>query len=64
MTALSVVDPDACPDCGDELAEIGYDQPAVVRHGGYGATIRVRHLACPTCPYQRHHETTETRPAG
>lgn len=61
---VAVVDPDRCPDCGGTLESVTVDQPAIVRHGGYGATRRLTVRYCPDifCGYHRHHETSEIRP--
>lgn len=53
---------DRCPDCGGELSTITVEQPAIVRHGGYGAT-RVHSIRkCVDCGWSLHEETSEVRP--
>ncbi len=59
---LAVVDPDACPDCGGLLATLTAGQPALIRHGGYGATRRTAVRYCAICPYTLVVETAEARP--
>lgn len=61
---LAVVDPSVCPDCGTPLELEHVDQPAIVRHGGYGATRRTttRHCPRPGCGWALNHQTSEHRP--
>lgn len=46
-TALAIVDADSCPDCAAPVADIRFEQPALFRHGGYGADrhVTIRHCA-------------------
>jgi hypothetical protein len=60
--ALVPVDPTTCPDCGGQLRTIEAAQAALVRHGGYGATLRQTIRYCLGCLYSIHIETTEIRP--
>lgn len=48
MTALATTPADRCPDCGQPLDTYQADQPALFRHGGYGASERtvVSHCSC------------------
>ncbi|MCI0635548.1 MAG: hypothetical protein L0206_16785 [Actinobacteria bacterium] len=59
---LAVVDPDVCPECGGRLETLAVGQPALIRHGGYGATRRTAVRFCTTCPYALSTETSEARP--
>lgn len=59
---LVPLDPTACPDCGAPLDEITSGQPALLRHGGYGATIQQTIRYCLSCLYSLHVETLEVRP--
>jgi hypothetical protein len=46
VTAVAV-DPTRCPDCGRPLMVDATEQPALLRHGGYGATRRTVARLCP-----------------
>jgi hypothetical protein len=59
---LATVDPDVCPECSNRLETMYVSEPAIVRHGGYGATRRTSVRYCVVCPYSRHAETSEVRP--
>ena len=59
---LATLDPGGCPSCGEPLDQEQVDQPALVRHGGYGATRRTITRHCSTCGYSLNHVTQETRP--
>lgn len=53
-----------CPECGlPHLATVTTQQPALLRHGGYGATQTTTRQWCPPCGWSGPTETTETRPA-
>jgi primosomal protein N' len=60
---LATTDPWQCPDCDTELTLETVDQPAIVRHGGYGGTRRTLTRHCPHCGYSLNHITTELPPA-
>lgn len=64
MEAVSLVpiDRHLCPDCGEELASTTTEQPALLRHGGYGATRQDRVRHCPSCGFRLHAEQNEVRP--
>lgn len=51
-----------CPDCGTPLAPIRVEQPALFRHGGYGATSASERTRCPACGWAITLTVTETRP--
>ena len=55
-------DPDACTRCGAPTRTVELHEPALLRHGGYGATRRTRYVACPTCHLIRLTEVKEIRP--
>jgi endogenous inhibitor of DNA gyrase (YacG/DUF329 family) len=59
---LATTDPARCPACGAEVTDEQVDQPALIRHGGYGATRRTVTRHCPGCGYSLNHTTSETRP--
>ena len=59
---LAIIDPGQCPGCGADLDHEQVDQPALVRHAGYGATRRTITRHCPNCGYSLNHTTAETRP--
>lgn len=59
---LATREPWQCPDCDTELTLQIVDQPAIVRHGGYGATRRTITRHCTTCGYTLNHIITETTP--
>lgn len=59
---LAATDPFQCPTCNRELDLEVVDQPAIVRHAGYGATQRTITRHCPGCGWSLYHTTTETRP--
>lgn len=60
--SLATLDPTACPDCGGPTETTAADQPALLRHGGYGAARRDAVRWCPGCGWALHHETSEVRP--
>lgn len=64
--ALEAIDPNACPACGWPLKSVESRQPALLRHGGYGATMRVTTLHCSSdeCHWHRQSEQTEVNPKG
>ena len=37
---------DRCPDCGDDVVDWRVEQPALLRHGGYGATWQTVIRSC------------------
>lgn len=48
---LVPLDPARCPDCGDHLRTGSWEQPAIVRHGGYGGTTRTLVRWCGNCTW-------------
>jgi hypothetical protein len=61
-TTLAVLPADNCPDCGRPFeAHTAWEQPALVRHGGYGANARTVLRHCP-CGYRLIVEHGEVRP--
>lgn len=60
--SVATLDGDRCPDCGGALTPIITEQPAIVRHGGYGATRRDTVKRCGACGWALHSDTTEVRP--
>jgi hypothetical protein len=55
----------ACLRCGGATVETVVAQPALLRHGGYGATREVTRLACvdPACAAVRVARVDEVKPA-
>lgn len=47
MSALDTLDPAVCPDCGADLRTLNWGQPALFKHGGYGATTATERRHCP-----------------
>lgn len=62
-TAIVVVPNDRCHHCGTPVDEESFDQPALLRHGGYGATHRTTFILCPSCDWSQVLQTQEVRPA-
>ncbi len=58
---VATLDPDRCPNCGDDLHHLGWEQPALLRHAGYGATERTRIRVC-RCGWWLTVERGEVRP--
>lgn len=56
---------EVCPDCQAPTTTVQWDQPALVRHGGYGATQRrtVRHCMA-RCGWGYEQTVEEVRPAN
>lgn len=44
---LATTDPTFCPDCGETLRTAAWGQPALFKHGGYGATSNTERRHCP-----------------
>jgi len=51
-----------CPECGGPLVSVTAHQPALFRHGGYGATRRTTWTACPHCRWSLEAAVDEVRP--
>lgn len=53
-----------CLSCGGTVVEMVETQPALVRHGGYGATRETRFVVCAdeTCGRVRQAVVVETNP--
>ena len=64
MTALVAVD--GCPECdnidGHGLVTQVIREPALFRHGGYGATRQTTVYVCFDCRWSRVAEIQEVRP--
>lgn len=43
---LAVLDLTRCPECSGPLAQHTVAEPALLRHGGYGATRTTESLSC------------------
>jgi hypothetical protein len=63
-TDLVPLDRERCPDCGSDLGVITLDEPALVRHGGYGATRQTITVHClnEECRWFLRRSVTETNP--
>lgn len=64
-TDIVLVDRRRCPSCRGEVIESTIDEPALLRHGGYGATKRTRFLYCENllrCGWSLVADVTEVRP--
>lgn len=59
--ALAVIPSDRCPACGRVTEADVVEQPALLRHGGHGATRRTRIRRC-ECGWRLVAEITEVRP--
>jgi hypothetical protein len=56
------VDPDVCPSCGGtDLHRFEQIEPALLRHGGYGAAKRTVTSSCP-CGWLLEVERSEVHP--
>ena len=60
--ALVLLPSDACPSCGGTLQTMSVGQPALFRHGGYGATLASTVRWC-HCGWRLEAVRQETRPA-
>jgi len=60
-SAIVHVPADVCPDCGGDTRTQTREQPALVRHGGHGATERTVVRSCP-CGWHQVAERSEVRP--
>lgn len=60
--ALVPLSPDVCPTCGHHLDVERMHEPALIRHGGFGATRRSVRRHCPGCGWSLIAETTEESP--
>lgn len=56
------VDLTGCPDCTAPLAPATVAEPALFRHGGYGATRSTETLTCGGCGWSLVVVVEETRP--
>lgn len=62
--ALVLLDTSTCPLCDAELEEVESHQPALLRHAGYGATVRTLHRFCLPCRWGYEAERQEVRPVA
>ena len=53
---------DVCPECGTVLADEAVAQPALFRHGGYGATRRDVVARCDGCGWALWRERSDVKP--
>lgn len=59
---LVPIDPHACPDCDTPLGMLVIWQRALLRHAGYGATLRSVVRRCGSCGWHLESERTEVTP--
>jgi hypothetical protein len=59
---LVTLDPALCPTCGAVLSTGSWDEPALLRHGGYGASRRTTARYCGNCSFVLIAEQCEARP--
>lgn len=58
---VATLEPDVCPDCHQPLRDIVWHQPALVHHGGYGATETHQRRVC-RCGWTVEASVTATNP--
>jgi hypothetical protein len=52
-----------CLECGHStLVSTEWEQPALLRHGGYGATEHHQRVSCPNCGFIRLRAVSTVRP--
>jgi hypothetical protein len=61
-TDLVHLDQTICPDDGTRLQAYVMHEPALFKHGGYGATRRTVVLSCPACGWGITAEVSEISP--
>lgn len=63
-TDLVALDPAVCPDCGAATVPMTVHEPALLRHGGYGATRRTITMRCVgvRCSWSMETDVTEVNP--
>lgn len=60
---LVAVDSSSCPQCRSTFLTVAtFSQPAMVRHGGYGATRTTTVAFCAECDWSLVRAVSETRP--
>jgi hypothetical protein len=60
---LVLFDTTRCPSCpAVRLDVLIFEQPAIIRHGGYGATMRHTIRRCRRCGWHLEAERIEVRP--
>ncbi len=59
---LLPVDPLTCPACGTATVDHVSHADALIRHGGYGATLRTVYRMCPSCSWSLVVDVSEERP--
>ena len=62
MTALALIPHDNCPDCGAILRTRTVAEPALLRHGGYGATRETTTRVCDVCGWSHVPAAGEVAP--
>ena len=61
--ALVPLSRDVCPECAADMHTFTVAQPALVRHGGYGATSVTKSVSCPDCGWHLTNAVSEERPS-
>lgn len=65
QAAELAIRPATCPSCSStDLRLFTVDQPALLRHGGYGETKRTLISACSTCGHAGIYAVLSVAPAG
>lgn len=62
MTAVEHTPSAVCPDCGAPTEPQTVNQPALLRHAGYGADRTTIVHRCTRCDWSLLAATTETKP--
>ncbi len=60
--SLVVLAPGVCPVDGSTLSPDGMEEPALFKHGGYGATRRTVVMFCPACGWSITREVSAVSP--
>jgi hypothetical protein len=55
---------DRCPSCAGALFDWSWSQLSLLRHGGYGAIVRVRMRRCDPCEWELVYAVDEVTPRG
>lgn len=53
---------DVCPDCTEPLHSFTVTQPALIRHGGYGAMSVTESVSCAACGWHVVNAVSEAKP--
>lgn len=61
--AVASLADDDCRECAGPLVKHRVEQPALIRHAGYGATRITITVGCPACGWWHRRDITEARPS-